>query len=258
MNTTDLNYLFNKTNIYYLSDTFFSNYFNGRKMKYINDTGINMEEFFQNSFNVTFIDTYHYTFGIPSTDTVYITVSPMFRNILHYMDLRIKLDKENKADEIIADSPRFVVMSGHDTSLAPIDIFMESEFGIDFGMATYASSQTFELWKNGTTGNYSIHYLFNQELKGVFDMDYFINKLNDKIYTPDKLREICFPEKENYISLVQNEVNFNSNTNIKKSVIIYISISSILFLLIVGYLSYKKNSNMKRNILNNILLSDIN
>ena len=67
------------------------------------------------------------------------------------MDLRIQLDQKNKTDEIVADSPKFVIFSGHDTSLAPIDIFMESEFGIDFGMATYASSQTFELWKNGTT-----------------------------------------------------------------------------------------------------------
>ena len=192
MNTSDAKYLFNKTNIYYLSDTFFSDYFNGRLLEYINKTGIDMESFFQNSLNVTFIDTYHSTFGIPSTDVVYISVSPIFDNILHYMDLRVDLDEKNKPDEIIADSPRFVILSGHDTSLAPIDIFMESEFGIDFGMANYASSQTFELWKNATTGKYSVHYLFNQNLKGIFELEEFRNKIKEKTYTHDELNTICF------------------------------------------------------------------
>ena len=192
MNTTDLNYLFNKNNIYYLSDTYYADYFNGKEMKYIKDTGIDMEAFYDNCFNVTFIDTYHFTFGIPSTDTVYISVSPMLTNLLNYMNMRKELDQNEKSDVIVANAPRFVIISGHDTSLAPIDIFMQSEFGIDFGMATFASSQTFELWKNGTTGDYSVHYLFNQQLKGIFDFEDFRNRLNKKIKTPDEIRNICF------------------------------------------------------------------
>ena len=246
MNTTNKNYLYNKTNIYYLSDTFLSDYFNGKKMKYINDTGIDMEAFYQNSFNVTFIDTYHYTFGIPSTETVYISVSPIFRNILHYMDLRIQLDQKNKPDEIIADSPRFVIYSGHDTSLAPIDIFMESEFGINLEMANFASSQTFELWKNGTTGKYSIHYLFNQELKGVFELDYFKNKLENKTYDSDKIKEICFAKSTNNLFFIQKI----KESITRKNIIIYISIASLIFLLISGFLFklYHKNNDIKNNI----------
>ena len=151
-----------------------------------------MEAFYDNCFNVTFIDTDHFTFGIPSTDTVYISVSPMLTNLLNYMNMRKELDQNEKSDVIVANAPRFVIISGHDTSLAPIDIFMQSEFGIDFGMATFASSQTFELWKNGTTGDYSVHYLFNQQLKGIFDFEDFRNRLNKKIKTPDEIRNICF------------------------------------------------------------------
>ena len=195
MNTTDRNYLFNKTNIYYLSDTFYADYFNGRKMENINKTKMDMEAFYNTSYNVTFIDTYHYTFGIPSTEVVYISVSPMLRHLLHYMDLRIDLDKNNQSDRIIASSPKFVIISGHDTSLAPIDIFMKSEFNIDFEMAKFASSQTFELWKNGTTGQYSVHYLFNQELKGIYIFDVFKTKINNKIKTPEEINNICFPNK---------------------------------------------------------------
>ena len=253
MNTTNLNYLWNKTNIYYISDTFFSDYYNGRELKYINNTGIDMESFYQNSFNVTFIDTYHYTFGFPSTETVYITVSPMLRNLLHYMDLRVQLDKQNKPDEIISDSPKFVIFSGHDTSLAPIDIFMESEFGIEFEMAIYASSQTFELWKNGTTGRYSVHYLFNQKLKGIFELDDFIEKVNNKTYNQDKIREICFPNVKNYFSMSQI-INKNiENTNLNK-ILFYISIASIAFLLISGLIF--KFSTKNKEIRNDINFID--
>ena len=183
----------NKTNNYYLADTFFSNYYNGRELAHIKNTGIDMETFYYNSFNVTYIDTYYSEFGIPSTETVYIGVSPMLRNMLNYIDLRIKLDKNDKSDYIISNSPRFVVISGHDTSMAPIDIFMKSEFDIDFKMATYASNQIFELWKNGTTGGYSIHYLVNLEEKAVFEFENFKEKVLSKLKTPEQLRNICFP-----------------------------------------------------------------
>ena len=193
MNVSDPLYLWNKTNNYYLADTFFSDYFDNRKMKNIQETHIDMEAFYHNSLNVTYIDTYYSEFGIPSTETVYITVSPILRNLLNYIYLRIDLDKKGKTDDIIPNSPRFVILSGHDTSLAPIDIFMESEFGVNFKMATYASSQAFELWKNGTTGKYSIHYLFNQEEKGVYDFEAFKNKLEDKLYSQEQIKKICYP-----------------------------------------------------------------
>ena len=195
MNVSDPLYLWNKTNNYYLADTFFSDYFDDREMTNIQETHIDMEAFYHNSLNVTYIDTYYSEFGIPSTETVYITASPILRNLLNYINLRIDLDKNGKTDDMIPNSPRFVILSGHDTSLAPIDIFMESEFGVEFKMATYASSQTFELWKNGTTGQYSIHYLFNQEEKGVYDYDIFKNKLEDKLYSQEQIKKICYPNK---------------------------------------------------------------
>ena len=205
MKVSDPEYLWNKTNIYYLADTFFSDYFDERQMKNIRDTGIDMEQFSINSLNVTYIDTYYNEFGIPSTETVYITVSPLLRNMLNYIDLRINLDKNGKSDEIISSSPRFVIISGHDTSLAPIDIFMESEFGIEFGMANYAYNQIFELWKNSSTGKYSIHYLLNQEEKAVFDLDFFKEKVLDKTYNHEKIKNICFSSSNNYLENIKED-----------------------------------------------------
>ena len=41
----DTRYLWNKTNNYYLADTFFSDNFDGREMEYIRKTDIDMEAF---------------------------------------------------------------------------------------------------------------------------------------------------------------------------------------------------------------------
>ena len=229
MNVSDPLYLWQKNNNYYLADTFFSNYFDGRKMKFIENSGIDMNSFYHNSLNVTFIDTYYSVFGIPSTETVYISVSPLLRNMLKNMELRISLDKENSPDKISSNSPRFYIISGHDTSLAPIDIFMKSEFGIDFEMATYASNQIFELWKNSTTGKYSVHYIYNFEEKGIFDFDFFRNKLLSKIYNQDQIKRICYSQLS----------DFDGNSKNKNSVIenilfiIYVFISSSLIIIII-------------------------
>ncbi len=250
--TKDPGYLWNKTNLYYLSDTFVSDYFDGRKMDYINNTGINMDKFYNNSFNVTYIDTYHFEFGIPSTETVYISVSPIVRNMLHYADLRIDLDKKGKPDEIISNSPRFVIISGHDTSLAPMDIFMESEFGIKFGMATYGSNQIFELWKNGTTGNYSIRYLYNQKEKGVYDFDTFKEKALKKLYTPEQIKKLCQSTSNIFLQKIQIDESL-SKEMIYFSIIIFCILSAIFFIIfgLIKLVNQIKKEYNRKN-LNNI------
>ena len=229
MNISDPLYLWKKNNNYYLADTFFSNYFDGRKMKLVENSGINMNSFYQNSLNVTYIDTYYNVFGIPSTETVYISVSPLLLNMLKYMELRINLDKENNSDKIISNSPRFYIISGHDTSLAPIDIFMKSEFGIDFGMATYASNQIFELWKNRTTGKYSVHYIYNFEEKGILDFEFFKKKLLSKLYNQEQIKRICYSQMSDYVGNEQNKNSVISNILF----IIFVFLSSSLIILII-------------------------
>jgi hypothetical protein len=198
-------------------------------MKFVVNSGLDMNSFYHNSLNVTYIDTYYNVFGIPSTETVYISVSPLLRNMLKNMELRISLDKENKPDKIISNSPRFYIISGHDTSLAPIDIFMKSEFGIDFGMATYASNQIFELWKNGTTGKYSVHYIYNFEEKGIFDFDLFKKKLLSKLYNQEEIKRICYSQLSDYVENPQKNNSVIDNILF----IIFVFISSSLIIIII-------------------------
>lgn len=189
-------YLWNTTNMYYIGDTFIADYIDGREMKLIRNTGIDIENFYKNSLNLSSLETYFGYFGNPLEITTYLQMSPVFRSIFNFMEMRIDLDKKGETNKITNKSPRFVMVSGHDTTLAANDLFLKEEFGIDYEHAVYCSSQIYELWKNEQNGKYFIKYLVNQELKAEFDFQEFKEKVWKKIFTEKKVIEICEGIKE--------------------------------------------------------------
>ena len=184
-------YLWNKTNMYYIGDTFIADYIDGREMKLIRETKIDIEDFYQNSLNLSYIETYFGTFGNPLQITSYLQMSPVFRNLFNYMEMRIDLDKKGESDKIINNSPRFVMIAGHDTTLAANDLFLKEEFKLDYEPAVYCSSQIYELWKNEEDGKYFIKYLVNQKQKAEFDFEEFKKKVWTKIYNEKEVVKIC-------------------------------------------------------------------
>ena len=214
MNISGVNdpyYLWNTTNMYYIGDTFISDYTDGREMKSLNDTGIDMKAFYQHSLNLSSLETYFGYFGNPLEITCYLQMSPIFRSIFNFMEMRINLDKNNETNKIISKSPRFVMVAGHDTTLGANDLFLKEEFGIEYEHAVYCSSQIYELWKNEESGKYFIRYLVNQEKKAEFEFEYFKDKVWKKIFNEKEVVEFCDGKKESkneiykilfYISLV--------------------------------------------------------
>ena len=184
-------YLWNTTNMYYIGDTFIADYIDGREMKLIRETGIDMEAFYRHSLNLSSLETYFGYFGNPLEITCYLQMSPVFRSIFNFMDMRINLDKKGEGNKILSESPRFVIVAGHDTTLGANDLFLKEEFGIEYEHAVYCSSQIYELWKNNINGKYFIKYIVNQELKAEFDYDEFKQKVWKKIYTEKEVVEIC-------------------------------------------------------------------
>ena len=184
-------YLFDYSELFSIADTFIADYYNGRELKKVNDTGINMEDFYNDCLNISFIESYYRQFGTPVSKVLYIGVSPVFRTLFNYMDMRINLDKNGESDKILSLSPRFVINAGHDSSLAANDLFLKAEFNIPFERAEYSHSQFYELWKNETNGKYFIRYLVNHEEKAIFDYYAFKEKVLPKLYSPEEINKIC-------------------------------------------------------------------
>ena len=222
-------YLWNTTNMYYIGDTFIADYIDGREMKPIRDTGMDMEAFYKSSLNLSSLETYFGYFGNPLEITCYLQMSPVFRSIFNFMDMRIKLDKNGESDKIISKSPRFIMVSGHDTTLGANDLFLKAEFGVDYEHAVYCSSQIYELWKNGTNNKYYIRYIVNQDLKAEFDYEDFKEKVWKKIYTEKEVIEICDGIKDKNGQLFK--------------ILFFISISLVIicgFILLIVILTTKK------------------
>jgi hypothetical protein len=213
-------YLFDFSNLFSVADTFITDYYNGRELKIVNDTGINMKDFYEDCLNISFIESYYRQFGYPVSKLLYFGVSPVFRTLFNYMDMRITLDKSGESDKILSESPRFVLNVGHDNSLAANDLFLNTEFNISFERAAYSNSQFYELWRKDN--NYIIKYLVNHEEKAVFDYNEFKKKVLSKLYTPEQINKICNGEI-NLISIIADK---------KESKII----STTLFDIILGFI----------------------
>ena len=184
-------YLYNYDNLFDIADTFITDYFNGKELKYINNTGINMEEFYNECLNISFVESYYRTFGISPTKLLYLSISPVFNSLFNYMDKRIEIDKNPREKINSSDSPKFVLTAGHDNSLGLNDLFLKHEFNLNFERAEYSQSQVYELWKNELDNNYYIKYLVNQKLKATYLYEEFKLKVKTKLYSQETINEIC-------------------------------------------------------------------
>ena len=244
----DINVLNDFKEIKAICDSFISDYFDGRKLEKIVYSGIDMDKFYNHCLNISLI-TYYTYYGYPLEKTVEIGVSPTFREIFEYMEKRISLDKSGNPDKIISSFPKFVIVSSHDISLAGIDLFLESTFGIIFKRSDYASSQIFELCKNEENGKYLINYLINLEKVATFEFYDFKEKVSSFLYSKEEIKDICFP----------NTINKSNNFNYKNIKIYFYSILIILFSssFFILYLIFENKTNEKLIIKNIIELKPI-
>ena len=197
-----------------------------------------MEEFYDHCLNVSLITVYYSYYGVPLERSVEFDISHTFREIFEYMDKRILLDKVNDSDKIISSSPKFVIISGHDVSLAAFDLFFENKFNIKYKRADYANNQIFELWKKGD--KYYLKYLINLETSGEFEYYEFKKEVLKYLYTDEEIRKICNVDK--YVTFNQLYSNKIKMINIIVMAIVF----ALLFFLIFLKIKRKSSFNIIR------------
>ena len=151
----------------------------------------------------------------------------MFRSIFNYMERRIYLNEHNNYNSINSSSPKYVIYSGHDSTVGAVDVFLNAEFNITYENPEYTTSQYFELWEIGN--EYYIKYLVNQKEKAKFKYDDFKKMIKDKTFIQDEVEEICFGNKK-----IEKE-------NIFKTIFfIILSMAIVAFLLLISLLILEK------------------
>ena len=190
-------YLYDNNSLNYICDTYIADYVFGRDMPHINNTGIDMDKFYEHCLNYSIIDLYYISYGLPPTKLAYLTVSPMFITIFNYMDRRIKLNEKNNTNKLDPSSPKFVIYSGHDSTVSAMDVFLKAEFNIEYENPVYTTSQLFELWQNKS--GYFIKYLYNHKEKAIYELNNFKEKINKVIFSENEINEFCGISDEHYI-----------------------------------------------------------
>jgi hypothetical protein len=138
-------------------------------------------------------------------DVIIMSLSPTMRQLLLWMDNRIKLNEEGKDELYINDSPKYTVWSAHDSSLAANEIFFKYIFGTKFINPIVGSTVIIELHKNESKQNntYYIQYFVNDEL--LLEIEYKLFKMNilKYLWSEYNINKFCrFSEASDYESKI--------------------------------------------------------
>ena len=125
-----------------------------------------------------------------ATDNYLITISPVIKKVINWMDIRIAKNNNLNSDY---DEPKLVLFSGHDSSLSEMQHFLKTGFNIDFEYTEYASTQTFELRKYGNLFYVEIYY--NDRLKMNITYEEFKQRITKIVMSDEKIFSLCYTNK---------------------------------------------------------------
>ena len=179
-----------------ITDHYISDYKNYKDLSaFHNLTGIDLDEFMEKSGK--FYHDWMYNYYCTNT-TCSMESSRLMEDLLGYMKRRIQ-----NYPQTTYKAPKLVIDCGHDTTVAPMQMFMyetwedKPEYGVRTQYCGFACNIYFELYKtrNGPT-KYYVYYYIDDELIHIFDYDEFDETVRAHIYTQDNITEFCITDEE--------------------------------------------------------------
>ena len=185
-------------------DAFISGSTELKEMKKLNDTGINKNELLDQCFEFMKLNFRDWISGDSERTLPTLEVSKLMREFIHYMNQRIDADiKGEDTSKNYEDysKPKMLMISGHDSTISMWEMFLIKVFknnnNTDYIYPKFASELTFEVTVNSAlTEKKKTDYKINCYLNGKpfineMTVDDFINNITDKLYSDDKIDEIC-------------------------------------------------------------------
>ncbi len=146
--------------------------------------------------------------------------------ILYYMEQRIKLDEKI----IKKGAPKFLIFSGHDSTLSEMQDFLNAAFGnFSYNSPNFASNLFFEVINVNKT-KLIVNVIFNDKLIMSEDYNIFKEKVKKKIMNEKEIVEFCFPNSIRKI--------------VKYLYIVFIGLDLIFIIIIIIMKKKEKNINI--------------
>ena len=147
-----------------------------------------------------------YQYGDTDGKLIKLDMSPLFRELIEYIKRRINREADiqegKKIDYRDYSVPKFVMVSGHDSMISVMLLFlglMDGDRQKFWHVPVYAANIAFEVYNKNENysrddySQYEIRVLFNgEQIEGaVFTLKDFIDKYNKIAWNSDQMAEFC-------------------------------------------------------------------
>jgi len=166
-------------------DKFQTSYFDGRNLNLTNINLIKLNEECDKSHEMRFLKINNHDKN--SKIGIYKSGNLM-KTIIYYMEKRIKLNN----NKIERGSPKFLIFSGHDSTLSEMQDFLNAAFGkFKYNSPTFASNLFFEV-VNVDNSKFVVNIIFNDKL--IMNVDYkeFKEKVEKRIMSEKDIIHFCY------------------------------------------------------------------
>ena len=135
-------------------------------------------------------------YGGYASKNAIVVISPIMKRILNWMELRME-----KSDnfEPQYSKPKFVLYSGHDSTLFEMQYFLNEIFGTGLEYNDFASTQLFEIRKYNNLFYVEIYY--NDKLKVNITYDKFKHEVEKNMIDDKTIYNMCYRTKNEIYSL---------------------------------------------------------
>jgi len=225
-----------------ITDHYISDYKNYKDLTVFHEeTNIDLDEFME--YSGKFYHDWMYNYYCTNT-TCSMESSRLMEDLLGYMERRIAISDNSKSYK----APKMVIDCGHDTTVAPMQMFMyetwehKPEYGINTQYCGFACNIYFELYKTKSAiPQYYVYYYIDDELKHVFEYNEFYDTVKAHIYSQEDIKEYCLTDEEreerDRTDEKKDEGDEEEKTfaeSFKKHKILWISLFSAIFTTILG------------------------
>jgi hypothetical protein len=226
-----------------ITDHYISDYKNYKDLSIFHElTGIDLDEFMEKSGK--FYHDWMYNYYCTNI-TCSMEASRLMEDLIGYMKRRIQY-----ADKTTYLAPKLVIDCGHDTTVAPMQMFMyeawehKPEYGVRTQYCGFACNIYFELYKKKNQKNkYLVYYYIDEELIKIFDYDEFDKTIRGHMYTQENITEYCLTDEEKEERERQKEKDKNKNEveeeesfseSFSKHTLLWLGLFSFMFTTILG------------------------
>jgi hypothetical protein len=119
------------------------------------------------------------------------------RKVLNWMELRIQINNNTKSDY---KAPKFVMYSGHDTTLSSLQNYFLQSLDIEIEYTPFASNMFLELRKYND--EFYVEYYYNEKLKFNDTYTNFKNKIMKINWNDEKIDDFCIGYSKEEILII--------------------------------------------------------